>query len=203
MTDKTQQKKSLGNKDLDEAEKQFEKFDEEIKEMTLDRTNSAPKQDSEPIHKLSQQEIDKSKDIYLKPNRQIGSKEKFNEKHREDYEFSMKYVQFIAENKEIIGESITLWTKPFPGMPAQEWIIPTGKPVYGPRHLAERLKGCKYHVFVMQQNVNRGMDETGNQYYGSMAIDTTKQRLDAIPVSTRKSTFFSEDDFKFDGRKLA
>lgn len=203
MKEKPELKTSLGNKELDKAEKQFEKFDEEIKQMTLDRMKESSTQNEEPINKLSQQEIEKSKDIYLKPNRQIGSAEKFNENYRDEYNFAMEYVRFIAENKEIGGESITTWTKPFAGMPAQEWVIPVGKPVWGPRHLAEQLTKCKYHRFVMQQNVATGIDHAGNQYYGSMAVDTTIQRLDAIPVTTRKSLFFSDNDFKFDGRKSA
>ena len=202
MKEKPDTKTSLGNAELDNAEKQFQKFDNQIKEMTFDRMSQAPKEDVEPQTKMAQVDIEKSKDIYLKPKCQIGSKEKFNEDYRKDYEFAMEYVRFIPENKEIGGESIDLWTKPFAGMPAQEWIVPVGKPVWGPRHLAERLTGCKYHRLVMQQNVAMGSDHAG-QYYGSMAVDTTVQRLDAIPVSTRKSLFMGADDFKFDGRKTA
>ncbi len=40
----------------------------------------------------------------------------------------------------------------------------------------------------MQQNNQMGSDGMG-QYYGSMAVDTTIQRLDALPASTRKSIF--------------
>lgn len=201
MKDKPDMKVSLG-KELDKAEKQFEEFDSQIKEMTLDRMNEAPKQDLEPQTKIAQRDIEKSKDIYLKPHTQIGSQEKFNEKFRSDYEFATEYVRFIPENKEIIGETIELWTKPFPGMAAQMWKVPTGKPVWGPRHLAERLTGCKYHRLIMQQNVSIGNDSAG-QYYGSMAVDTTIQRMDALPVSNHKSIFFGANDFKFDGRKTA
>src|SRR5690242_18260805 len=150
MARKSGTKSSLGNKELDQAEKQFEAFDESIKSMTLDRMNEAPLEEKEPQTNLSQKEIEKSNEIYLKPRRQIGSREKFNENYREEYEFAIEYVRFIAENKEIIGEAIELWTKPFAGMPAQEWVVPVGKPVWGPRHLAERLTACKYHRLVMR-----------------------------------------------------
>lgn len=189
MAEKPKSTSSLAEKELDKAEKQFQEFDNQVKEMTLDRMNETPKQKMESQTKLSQKEIENSKDIYLKPNRTIGSREKFNEKYREDYDFAKEYVRFIAENKEIIGETIELWTKPFAGMPAEEWKVPCNKPIWGPRYVAERLTGCKYHRFVMQQGVGTGSDNKGNQYYGSMAVDTTIQRLDAIPVSAKKSIF--------------
>lgn len=179
---------SLAEKELDKAEAQFQVFDDSVKQMTLDRMNEAPKQETEPLYKISQQEIDKSKDIYLKPQTAIGSREKFNEKFRENYNYAMEYVRFIPENKEIIGESIELWTKPFPGMPAEYWKIPVGKPVWGPRHLAEQITKARYHRLVMRENITTGADGFG-QYYGTMAADTTIQRLDAIPVSPKKSIF--------------
>jgi hypothetical protein len=188
MTLKQKSTSSSSQQELEKAEKQFEEFDENIKQMTMDRMNMAPKEDIEPQTKLSSRDIEKSKDIYLKPKRTISSREKFNEKFRDDYNFAKEYVQFIAENKEIIGEAIELWTKPFAGVPAEEWVVPTNKPIWGPRYLAERIKGCKYHRLTMQQNIATGTDGMG-QYYGAMAVDTTVQRLDALPVSSRKSIF--------------
>lgn len=191
MTKKPDSNNSLVQKELDKAEKQFEAFDNNIKEMTLDRMNEAAKKEQEPVTKLSQEDIEKSKEIYLKPHRQIASREKFNENFRKDYNYAMEYVRFIPEHREVIGEMIELWTKPFPGMPAQEWKIPTGKPVWAPRYVAEQISKCRYHRFVMQQTVSTGNDHMG-QYYGSMAVDTTIQRLDAIPVNERKSIFMSK-----------
>jgi len=194
MAEKPKPTSSLAEKELEKAEKQFEAFDKNIQEMTLDRMNMAKKEEVEPQTKLSQSEIEKSKEIYIKPERSIGSREKFNEQYRSEYEFATEYVRFIAENKEIIGETIELWTKPFPGMPAQFWKIPCNKPLWAPRHVAERLAACKYHRLVMQNNIATGVDGMG-QYYGSMAVDTTLQRLDALPVSTRKSIFMGVNSF--------
>jgi len=194
MTDKTKAKSPEMNKELERADEQFKAFDQNLKDLTQDRMNAAPKQDVEPQTKLSSTQIEKSKEIYLKPKRTISSREKFNEKFREDYNFSKEYVHFIAEHKEIIGETITLWTKPFPGMPAEEWDVPPGKPVWGPRYLAERLKSCTYHKLIMQQHVMTEANSVG-QMYGSMAVDTTVQRLDAIPVSSRKSVFMGASSF--------
>ena len=184
---------SDSEKELNRAEENFKAFDESIKEMTLDRMNQAPKQEMEPQTKLSQNEIAKSKDIYLKPARSISSKEKFNERFRAEYEFSKEYVHFIAENNELIGETIEKWTKPFPGLPAEFWQIPTNKPVWGPRYLAEQIKGCCYHRLKME---DRSVSADGmGQYYGTMAVDTTVQRLDARPVSQRKSVFMGSGGF--------
>jgi|SRR6188768_2516737 len=181
-------------KEIESIEKQMQSIDENIKDLTLDKMNMAPKQDEEPVTKLSQKEIENSKDIYLKPKRQIASREKFNEKYREDYNFASEYVRFIPEHREIIGDTIELWTKPFAGMPAQEWIIPTGKPVWGPRYLAEQLSRCKYHRLVMKQSVITEQNQMG-QMYGALAAETTVQRLDALPVSNTKSIFMGSNRF--------
>jgi hypothetical protein len=181
-------------KEIEKLEKQFDAFDQNIKEMSFDRMNAAKKEDNEPQTKISSMDLEKSKDFYLKPKRSIFSKEKFNEKFREDYNFAKEYVRFIAENKEIIGETINMWTKPFPGLPAEEWEIPTNKPIFGPRYLAEQITKCKYHKFVMQQHQVTGTDGVG-QYYGSMVLDTIVNRLDAIPVSERKSIFMGSNAF--------
>jgi hypothetical protein len=190
MTDfksKPKASSSLAQQELDKAEKQFEAFDQAVKELTLDRMNMAPKEDVEPQTKLSQKDIEKSKEIYIKPCRSIGCRENFNEKFREEYNFKKQYVNFIAEHKEIIGEELDFWTKPFPGLPAEQWKIPVNKPVWAPRYVAEQISRRKYHRLIMQQSIT-GSDGVG-QYYGSLAVDTTIQRLDARPVGTSKSIF--------------
>ncbi len=188
MSEKIKNNPSIAEKELEKLDKQFKEFDSEVQKMTLDRMNSAPKQEMEPQTKLSQSEIAKSKDLYLKPFRSIGSKEKFNESYRDEFNFKKEYVHFTAENIEIIGEDIDLWTKPFAGMPAENWKVPVNKPIWGPRYLAEQIRGCKYHRLIMQQHTNTASDGMG-QYYGSMAVDKTIQRLNAEPVSDRKSVF--------------
>ena len=186
--------KSTSEKELDNMQKQFDNFDSQVKEMTQDRMNAAPTKEVEPQTKLSQSEIEKSKDIYLKPKRTISSKERFNEKFRDEYNFSKEYVRFTSENKEIIGETIEMWSKPYPGLPAEEWAIPTNKPVWAPRYVAEQIKRAKYHRLTMQQHVSSGTDGMG-QYYGAMAVDTTVQRLDALPISNHKSIFMGASNF--------
>lgn len=197
MTEKELSKPKVSSQaaqaELDKAEKQFDKFKEELNSLTLDRANQAPKEESEPQTKLSSREVAKTNSIYLKPKRTVSSKEKFNEAHRADYSFAIERVGFIAENNEIIGETIDLWTKPFPGMPAEEWEVPTNKPVNGPRYLAEQIKKCTYHRLVMQDRP-MSADHAGT-YVGTMIADTTKQRLDAHPISEKKSVFMGASGF--------
>jgi len=193
MTQKPKNLNSASEKELDKAQEQFDKFDAEVKEMTMDRMNAAPKEEVEPQTKLSQNEIAKSKDIYLKPIKIISCKEKFNEKYRDDYNFQKEFVYFIAENKELIGESIDIWTRPFPGMPAEEWIVPCNTPVWGPRYLAAQIKRKFYHRLIMKETTR---ESTGaGIMYGNMAADSTIQRLDAVPVTKRKSVFMGDKTF--------
>jgi hypothetical protein len=185
----SEKKPKIADTEMQKLENQFEAFDQNVKDLTHDRMNSAPKENTEPQTKLSSKDLENSKDLYLKPKRVIFSKEKFNEKFRDDYNFAKEYVKFVAEHKEIPGETIqSIWTKPFPGVAAEEWDIPVNKPIWGPRYLAEQLTKCKYHRLKMDQKVFTGGDDKG-QYYGQMAVDTVVQRLDAIPVSSHKSIF--------------
>lgn len=192
--DKPKAKNSSSERELDRAQAQFEAFDSQVKEMTMDRMNQAPRPEVEQQTKLSSRQIENSKDIYLKPERSIGGREKFNEDYREQYNFQKELVHFTAENREIIGEAIELWSKPFAGMPAEFWKVPVNKPVWGPRYLAEQIKRKFYHRLVMQESRIIGSDGMG-QYYGSLAADTTVQRLDAHPVSDRKTIFMGANSF--------
>ena len=180
---------NIGEKELDRLQTQFEHVEESITDMTLDKMNEAPKKELEPQTKLARSEIDEMKQIYLKPKCTINVNQKFNEKFRADYEFDKEYVQFIAENNESKGDAIELWTRKYGGKPAEMWTVPVNKPVWGPRYLAEQIRGCTYHRLVMDEKKTTGYDEKGNQHYGVMAVDTTVNRLDARPVSSKKSIF--------------
>ena len=192
MSEKPKSTNSLSERELDKAAKTFDKFDQEVKNLTLDRMNESPRDKSEMS--LSQKEIQNSKDIYLKPERSIGGRDKFNEEFRDDYEFSKEYVHFVAEHKEIPGDTIEVWTRPFGGMPAEFWKVPSGKPVWGPRYLAEQLKRKFYHRLKTDQGMVTSADGNG-QYYGSLVVDSTVARLDAQPVSPRKSIFMGSGSF--------
>lgn len=179
------------SKESEKAVKEFDTFDQNVKELTLDQMNMSPIKDVEPQSDqlmISQKQKEKMSDIYLKPDRTIGCSEKFNEKYRKDFEFSKEMVCFEAENIEIIGENIEVWTKPFAGVPAQFWKIPVNVPVYGPRYLAEQLTKCRYHRLKMQENEISGGDGRGT-YLGKMVANETIHRLNARPATSRKSIF--------------
>ncbi|MCF1193275.1 hypothetical protein LRR18_16925, partial [Mangrovimonas sp. AS39] len=112
----------------------------------------------------------------------------FNENYRKEYEYAKEYVNFIAENKMIIGEIIEMWTKPFAGMACEFWKIPVNKPIWAPRYVAEQIKRAKYHILSMRDTVTNDEGRMG-QYYGTMAVDSTVQRLDAHPVGSSRSVF--------------
>src|SRR5271169_4297237 len=182
-------------KELENAKEQFDQFDQQVKDLTLDALKKAPVEESESQTKLSSKEIEKSKEIYLKPTRtyppgvnpKTGVIEKFNEKFRKDNEFVGEYVNFIAENLSIIGESITLTVKKYPGTNCEDWTIPVNVPVWAPRMVATRLTECNYTVLKMEDRPTSVGGE--GTYYGQMVAKSRVQRLDARPVSSRKSVF--------------
>ncbi len=174
--------------ELEKAGQAFDQFQDEVKNLTLDRMNEAPKIEQEPQTKMSQNEIARVKDIYLKPARSISGSGKFNEKFRAAYEEAKEYVHFIAENREQPGSPIEIWTRPFPGMPAEYWEVPVNKPVWGPRHLFEQISRAQYHRLRMEDSAVR--EQYGfAQMNGSIVADSIEQRLDAKPVHKTKSFY--------------
>jgi hypothetical protein len=187
-----EKKSKAPEKEIDKLQKQFDAFENQVNELTHDRMNEAPLKEVEPQTKLSSKEIENAKRIYLKPERHINDGQKFNEKFREEWNYRKEYVQFIAEHKELIGEMIEMWTHPFGGVGAEYWKIPTNKPVWAPRYVAEQIRSKAYHRLRMDENRTASSDGTAT-YFGTMVADTKIQRLTAEPVSsTRKSIFMGE-----------
>ena len=186
MAEKPKASSSFAQTELDKAEKQFEAFDQNVKDLVEARDFKPSGQPEEQQTKLSQSEIAKSTRVELKPKKTIGCKEKFNDKFTEAWNYAKEMVHFVAENKEIIGETLDLWTRPFPGIPAQEWEVPVNKPIWCPRYLYEQIARKYYHRLVMQDKTITAADGMG-AYYGSMAMDTTIQRLEAhLVVENRR-----------------
>lgn len=183
----------FAQQELDKAEKQFEEFNENIQSLVSDRDILVPKHDAEAQTKLTSLEDANSKEIYLKPKRRIGGREPFNEKFRSAYEYDKEYVRVIAEHKELIGESIEMWSKPYAGVPSEEWIVPTNKPVWMPRYLAEQIKRKFYNRLVMKQNTTQQTGE--GTYYGTLSADTTVARLDCFKAPERKTLFVGNRNF--------
>ena len=173
---------------LEKAKEESAAFEKQVQDLTLDRMNQAPKLESEPQTKLSSKEIENSKKIVLKPERWIADHQKFNSEFEKDWEFDKEYVQFVAEHKELQGESIEIWTHPFGGKGAEFWRVPTNTPVWGPRYLAEQIRKCKYHRLRMDQNITA--TSTVGMMYGGMVVDFTVERLTAEPVASGRRSVF-------------
>jgi len=139
------QVKSESQKELDKVEMQFDQFEKQL--MALRDMPMSNAEQTEAQTKISTKEAVQSDAPYLKPIRTIGpgvnpksgEKEAFNEKFRAQYEYAKQYVRVIAENNEIAGETIEVWTKPFGGLNCELWKVPTNKPVMIPRYLASQL----------------------------------------------------------------
>lgn len=194
MSEKSKASSSTAEKELDRVAKQFDEFDQKVKGLTLDRMNEAPKMERE-VPVMAQKE-GPSKDIYLKPRRSISCspKDTFNEKFRKEYEYRKEYVYFTAYNHELVGSSIEKWTRPYPGLSAEEWEVPTGRPVWGPRYLAEEIKNCVYHKLSMDETKTTGVNAAGTTF-GQIVVDNVVQRLDAVPATKAKSIFMGTSDF--------
>jgi hypothetical protein len=180
---------SDGERELQKLQSDFDSFDNKVSTLTMDAMNALPKRETEQQTKLSQSEIAKTPDVYMRPIKTISCADRFNEDYRSEYEFQKEYVYFTAENKEVIGESLDFWTKPFAGIPAEEWKIPVNKPIWAPRYVAEQIKRKHYTKLVMKE---RPVESThAGSFYGELVGEEKVQRLDAHPVSTRKSIFMS------------
>lgn len=196
--------------DLEKAKENIDGFSAKLEEhhdkfmsTKHDMTDSSSgKVASEPQHRLSQNEISNMSKIYLKPYKIAPCRDKFNEKFRADWEFKKEIVCFIAQHNELKGEEIDIVTRPMGGIDGMHWKVPTNKPVYGPRYLAEQIKKKSYIRYVAQ-NPNQARNAQENIPIGHMGIDYTDMigaevvnRMDAFPVTNSKSVFLSEKTFK-------
>lgn len=175
-----------GQKELSVVENQIKDIQEKNQSLDYDQRLAAPKNEIEQQTKIAQSEIDKLPEIYLKPKRSFPPREKFNEKFRDEYNYQREYIQFIAENYEVIGESVDFWIKKFPGTPCEEWVLPVNKPVWAPRYVKERLEECGYTVFKASQSLKT---QEGINYEGYLEIQERKNRLNARDISKKKNIY--------------
>lgn len=183
---------AANQKELKKVEAQIEKSQESMKEVGKEILNTSPKNDVAPPEVSSKIS---SPEIYLKPKRTIQSKDKFNEALRSKYEHDKELVRFIAENNEIRGEPIEIWTRPYGGLPAEMWSVPVNKAVWGPRYLAEQIKRKFYNRLIMEDKPISS--ESGMTYYGSMAVESTIHRLNAHPAKVAKQVSFYQEASNF------
>jgi hypothetical protein len=83
-----------------------------------------------------------------------------------------------VENNEIVGENVQFWLKPYPGLPAHEWIVPVNKPIYLPQYVAEHLAKRSYVRYVMQERRGAGEGDLTHE----MAAKEVRHRLDCRSV---------------------
>lgn len=177
---------SESQKELDKVEAQFDQFEKQMQALS---GQGNPVTEREEQSKLSSKEQNNTDAPYIKPNRTIGSKEAFNEKFRATYDYSKQYVRVIAENNEIKGETIEVWTKPFPGVPAEFWKVPVNKPIYIPRYLASQIATRVYNKYVMEDRPTHM--EGGGTFYGSLIAKETMRRLDCRPAAAMSLSMFT------------
>lgn len=173
---------SEGQKELQKLEQNFDNFKKNVDDLTEKRSVKS----EAPEHQISQKQIENSTDLYIKPNRIIMSREKFNEAYREQYNYMKEYVHYTVQHEECKGDSVELWTKPFPGLPAEFWIVPSGRAVWIPRYVADRLENeCQYKRLKMQDTRPYANDGT-SQMTTQIVYDDIIHRISARPVSTSK-----------------
>lgn len=173
---------SASQRELLKAEDQIKDFEAQVKAITPDVVGQLPVQETEQQTKLSTKQIDKEDGYFLKPSKSVSCKEPFNERHREDYDFFKERVRFIAENNEVIGSTIEIWTKPFSGIAAEYWEVPVNKVVIGPRYLAEQIARKSYTRLMMDEHKVSGYEGSATmlgQFVGTHKI----QRIVARPAA--------------------
>lgn len=180
------------SKDLEVASQNLDAFESQVKSLTTDELSKAPLKEEEPQTKLSTREVAKTDGYYLKPDRTISCREKFNETYRDEYNYRREYVRFIAEHRELIGQEIEAWTKPFAGISAEFWKIPTNKVVIGPRYLAEQISSRAYTRLTMDDTKTVGGDGMAT-YYGQLVATNKIQRLNAMPAASLNKSQMSSN----------
>ena len=181
-----------GQKELDRVESQVKQFSESIPAVNVERS-ALPTREIESQTRMSQAEMNSSSVTYLKPKRTFPSREKFNERFRDEFNKLSEYVDFIAENHEVKGESIDFCIKKFPGVPVEEWVVPVNKPVSAPRYVKERIEECGYTVFTTTDKTVGS--EGGVMYYGQMVAEERKQRLSAREFIKKPRIFMGNHAF--------
>lgn len=175
-------------KEVEQAIVQFDAFEKQLRSLSNQPLGQAP--ETEAQTKLSSREANREDLPYIKPSRTIASSEKFNDKYKAQFEYAKQYVRVIAENNEIIGEAIEVWTKPFPGVAAEFWKVPVNRPIMIPRYVASQISTRQYVQYSMTEPKMTGT-EGGHQFYSGMIGKDIKRRLDCRPTAPVTVSMFS------------
>jgi hypothetical protein len=187
--DKRPRVNSEGQKKLEEVQAQLDHVVENARAVdSVEQREFLPRREREEQTKLSSAEQRKNI-IVLKPIKTLFAVgQKFDENFREDYNYDKQYVDFIYEHNEEKGSTLEIWTRPYPGVPAEFWLVPANKPVSGPRYLKNQIDNMTYitRKYVEQKSV--GSDYAG-QYVGALEVQNVEERASTKEVSKKVKIF--------------
>ena len=182
----------LHGKVLDDAEKEFVKFQKEVNAFNpLDQ--KAQVEEITPYTKMSRREMALADAPYLEPVREMsrpvvakyGDQGKFhyNTAHDAKREAGWKYIKVTVDNYESIGQTIEMWTGEWGCEPGYLWHVPVNKPIWIPLFLAKQIKGCRYHEIVMKDPFESDPTAASRKVQSielvqKMTVERKKQRLD-------------------------
>lgn len=177
---------SEGQRELDKVEDQIGALQQEIQSFNpLDELAPLP-EETEPQVPMSKKEMKKDDAPYIRPKKTLAatntpkSPTVWNKRWQKMHDRDWEYVKITAENHELIGGSIEMWTREYGCDPAHFWDIPVNRPIWVPRLVARKIARCTYHRLTMDNSIVTHGDQVG-QVVGGLVVDHTKHRLNAIP----------------------
>lgn len=168
------------SKALHKMNTSFDATQKDLTNLTLDHLNKAPLKEGEDQTKLTRSELAEDNIHVVKPERQVHGQDKPNPKFEKERKKGWEMVKCFFENREVEGEQIECWSKPFAGDPASFWKLPVNRTVMAPRHLVKQLENCRYHKMRMEEKTVSS--DGAGVYYGALVADYTVNRLLAREV---------------------
>lgn len=190
MTEKNRPRvNSEGQRELEKVETQLIRTVEETKKIDpLSAREKLKHIEHDEQTKLSTKQLQDNV-IVLKPTKYLMAVgQKFNEDFRDDYNYAKQYVQFVYEHQEEKGSTLEMWTKPFPGVPAELWLIPANKPISAPRYVKEQIERMNYITRKYVEKAEIGSDFMGT-YHGVLEAETVQDRAITRDIPKTKRVF--------------
>lgn len=166
---------------IENASNTIDAMSEQMKSLNVDDIQTAPIKEEDPQTKISKKAIDDLDAPKIRPSKTFAPIDKPRPEHDSLRKRAWEYVKVIAENKEVIGETIQSWYKPpISGEACHFWEVPVNTPVYIPRMLAEHLATRIYPRHKMVDRATRGLGH--GEIMQVMVVEETLRRLDCRPV---------------------
>jgi len=176
------------NKEIEKVDLQIDALTQQMSALDQDTINKAPIRETEPQTLMTKAQEKYTDAPVIKPTKSMSAVGKPIPKQAKARKEGWEYVKVIAEHNELIGENIELWINPFAGDPCSYWEIPTNKPIYIPRFLAEHLATRNYHRLKMQDRpatqltAEMHSDGMASQPSGQFVAKETIRRIDCRRV---------------------